>query len=53
MVSAKKTEMELNIIMRKVKKGKENAEGGVYKSRRGCTSGGRRLLAKVSPIKAG
>ena len=55
-VSAKKTETEPNIIIRKIKEGKEKAEGGVYKRqsrRRGCTSGGKGLLAKVSQIKAG
>lgn len=32
MVSAKKTEIELNIMMKRMKTGKEKAEGGTYKS---------------------
>lgn len=59
MVSAKKTEIELNIMMKRMKTGKEKAEGGTYKSLKSketldLSRTGRwtSLLAKVRQIKA-
>lgn len=51
MLSAKKTEVELNIRMKRVKKGKEKAEGGM-KDSESRQSSHLDMLAKVRQTEA-
>lgn len=57
MITAKKAKLEVNTMMKRVKKGKDSAEGGIHKrpsaEGRGCAWRRKSLLAKVRQTKTG